>query len=135
MLDNSIKLSLDINKDIGYLYNEDLQNKPGLVYTREEGEEYDLWVGYRYRLWGAECQSWIYNDEEGEVIFELTPLFSGPFALGDKMQNKTQLTKYEKWLKSYQPILIRIIAKHIVHQLLVQVTGILDVINANVKKC
>src|SRR5580700_320092 len=67
-LNNKLKIHKSITKDIGFLYNEEAQNKPGFVYKKLEGIDY--WVGNRYGLFSpvlakGNLTSWIYNDANG----------------------------------------------------------------------
>ncbi|HEV2916677.1 MAG TPA: hypothetical protein VGW78_02925 [Candidatus Babeliales bacterium] len=61
-LNNALELHDSIKKDIGYLANEELQNKPGLVYKKTN--TIASWVGEDYSLWsGDDFSTWLYNDK------------------------------------------------------------------------
>lgn len=135
-LDPSIETSGPINKDIGYLYNEHCQqlfneyitNRAGLSYVKNERDK-NIWIGYAYRLWCYDLQSWIYNDQNGNIIFELSPLYTTNYV----DQEKEYAILYEQWLKSYSPFLIRIIPRDIAQNWLNKAEHILAIIEKNVK--
>ncbi len=53
-LQGRLELHGSIQENIGYLWNEHLQNKRDLPYDMLEGRKY--WVGLRYSLWGNSKQ-------------------------------------------------------------------------------
>ena len=71
------KLHSSIAKDIGYMWNEELNETSGLVY-KDSG----FWVGCDHLVWtnrGYEylkTATWLYNNEKGEIILEITPFIS-----------------------------------------------------------
>ena len=78
-LNNRLKISTP--DDVGYLYNEHLYDRAakwdknkhphGLCTSLDESE----WIGYKYYVWGYDYQAWIYNDVQGNIILELTPVY------------------------------------------------------------
>lgn len=52
--------------------------------------------------------SWMYNDEDGNVIFEITPFY--PYLYETKKSHPDFVT-YKQFMKSYQPILKTMIPK------------------------
>lgn len=138
-LSNKLQLHQSLTTmDIGYLYNEDLQNKPGLAYEQWEGEEYPLWVGYKYFLWaGNDVQSWIYNNNAGDIVFEITPNF--PEKLSTNFSNnRLSIEKqknhesYKKWIQEYRPLLIRTIPREVAEQWLDKANQTLKTIEKNI---
>lgn len=133
-LNNQLQLHESITKDIGYLYNQDQQKRPGLIHdTDKDGES---WVGYRYYLWGVNLITWIYNDKNGDIILEITPRFPGkpkykwqkePFSK-EEIEN---FAWYEEWIKQYQPFLTRTITRETAEKWAQQSKAILDIIENN----
>ncbi len=101
-LHNQFLLHPSINKDIGYLYNEDLRFKPGLVY--KQLNENECWVGDRHLLWGYEYVMWIYNNADGDIILHFTPVYPGNWTdEGDDEEAEAQV--YEAWMATtYKPL-------------------------------
>jgi hypothetical protein len=134
-LDNKAKLDTSITKDIGYLWNEEMQDKPGLVYNQIEGMQY--WVGLRNNIWStpSNCKpilsSWLYNDLSGSIILEITPSY--PWHTKDPEENE-QFSSYDEWIKMYQPLLIRTISHSTAMNWKKQAKAILDQLNENVRK-
>lgn len=135
-LHESIKINENTNHDIGYMYNQDLRNKPGLLYEQWGDEEYELWVGYKYRLWGQELQLWLYNDENGDIIFKLTPLFPGGFALGDSTdpEEVERSIQYDAWIKNYKPFLIETLPRETAQRWLAHAEDIMKMIEDNERR-
>jgi len=100
VLKNQLPLHPSIIQDIGYLYNQELQFKPGLVY--EKYGDGDSWVGIKSLLWNDELATWLYNDINGDIIFHITPLYPGNWTdiQFDKKANKKA---YAEWIAHYKP--------------------------------
>ena len=101
------------------------KNKPGFVYDKLERR--DHWVGYRSLLWSHEVATWLYNDENGSIILEITPIFPGDFYDEDK-------TSYNQWIQNYKPYLLRKLSKEVAQQWLDQADCLLKKIEENIKK-
>lgn len=126
-LKNELKLHQSIKEDIGYLANEDLQNKPNIV--RKETKSIASWVGDDYFLWsGDNVSTWLYNDKNGNVVFEITPNYKYHFC---NLEETLGFIPYEVWAKKYKPCLVRIIPKDIAQQWLDQAQNVITQINEN----
>ena len=136
-LHDSIESSGLAQKDIGYLYNEYCQqlwneyikNRGGFSYEKDE-EGRKVWVGYQYRLWCYDFQSWIYNDSDGNIIFEMTPMYTTHY--DDKEFEYSVL--YEQWIKDYKPFLKRKIPRNVAQEWLLQANKILQQLEENVQR-
>ncbi len=129
-LNNSLHLHESMTNDIGYLYNEylkyELNNSDderrlnsNLVYE----DEFDSWVGIQYQIWSCgQWAAWMYNDENGKIIFEITLRYPGFFVEEDEF---IVMPSYEDWIKNYQPTIIRVISKDIAQKWLEQANKIL----------
>lgn len=123
-LHNQLKLHESITQDIGYLYNECLQNKSYLTCTKED----NVWVGYKYQFTGGNgFMIWIYNEKNGDIIFEITPYF-----VEQSYEKIDNFLDYNKWIKGYRPILIRIVPRETAQHWLDQADKILATIKNNV---
>src|ERR1700735_1642192 len=80
VINNEFQLHESITKDIGYLGNESFQNKSYLVYE----EQNDEWVGEKHSVWsGNGFATWLYNNQFGDIIFEITPFYSFHYKKSD----------------------------------------------------
>lgn len=136
-IENKLKLHGSIQKDIGYLYNDELQNKPKPDLIYEERTEIKRWIGEKYSLWYGEFPTWIYNNQAGEIIFEMTPYFPGrpTYPSKDELPTIEEIENskwYDEWIKDYEPILIRIIPREVAQQWLDKANGILEQIEENI---
>jgi hypothetical protein len=131
MLQKTLQYQLLIDEsitDIGYLYNEEIQNKSGLFYTQLEGRKF--WIGRMYHLWTyKDITTWIYNDNDQNIIFEVTPIYPGNFSTSKKAAN---IILYNDWIKTYKPYFIGIIAKEIAEQWIEKASGIINQIDKNI---
>lgn len=136
-LSDTTQLHASINQDIGYLYNQELQGKPGLVYDQDN--EYSSWVGYRYYLWGVDLIAWIYNDANQEIIFEITPAFPGEptYFYKDEPLSPAAVANsawYEEWITNYKPLLKTTIPRSTAQQWLDQADAIVKCIDQNTNR-
>jgi hypothetical protein len=127
-----------IQTSIGYIYNEYLQNtynKKGmytsnLVYKLQDGIE--SWIGNEYKLWGyGSIVSWLYNDANGSIIFEVTPVYPGGF--GNPERKAKANVAYKEWLITYKPYYIGEISHATAQQWLKQAQAILNQIEKNIQ--
>lgn len=109
-LSGTLQLDASIQKNIGYLYNQDLHEERGDLKYEDFGA-LAFWVGQSYQLWAYQSASWLYNDKNGDIVFEITPLYI------PKKQN-FDVQEYQDFLKNYAPILIKIISKATAQELL-----------------
>ena len=138
-LHSSMQLHGPLNKDIGFCFNESRQSKPDLVRKVEENGEGGGWIGMKYMVWGSKVITWIYNDSDGNIIFELTPSFPGEptYKFDDEPPTPEEIANsawYEEWIKSYKPILIRKIPREVAQQWLEQAEEILKTIEDNIAR-
>lgn len=56
----------------------------------------NVWIGYQYQVCGFKNKTgWLYNDENNNIIFEITPYFN------HSTQNKKS---YPQWIKHYKSL-------------------------------
>ena len=126
---HELKLPNSINQNIGYQYNRYInEDNPNIEY--EKIETIKSWVGNRYKLWSYSVETWMYNDEHGNIILEITPVYPKTFR---DPEEDLDINDYENWMKSYAPILIRTIPRNIAENWLKQTEDILEEIKANIK--
>src|SRR3989339_807886 len=135
---DKLKLHKSIKKNIGYYWNQELyEEHPDLYIILEE--EYKYWVGRKYLLWTTDSNikdkcfaTWLYNDSEANIIFEVTPDYLEDFV---DEQNLAEVKAYQESMeKSYKPFYTRIISKEVAEQWLKQCKLILQTIQENTKK-
>jgi hypothetical protein len=117
-----------LQQNLGYVWNQWINDHAIQLtqYTDKNNDTY--WIGLRHQLAAYECAAWIYNDENYNIIFEITPGY--PLGCIDQ-ENQEEVAKYKKWLESYQPILKTIISPEIAHQWIAQAQEIIEIIEKN----
>jgi len=119
-LENELSLDTSINEDIGFMYNQYdylFWTKDSIVvddFVHELSETTPVWVGMRYQLWMTKKYvTWLYNDNNGLIIFEVTPLY--PFSYRNSSKEQDYIT-YKKWIKNYKSCLTRTISREVAQQ-------------------
>lgn len=119
-LNGQMHLHKSLMDDLGYLHNECLkyalnedeetwQIHPGLAYDQDK-----IWIGYDYQLWASnEFAAWMYNDENGAIIFEVTPRYPGFFI---KEEELIVMPSYQEWMQSYKFTIFKIIPREVAEQ-------------------
>ena len=131
---NKLPLHKSINQDIGFLYNQYcdfIRNPATLVNSHFEciqSGPIDYWVGDYYHLWAKKYVSWIYNNNDGDIIFEVTPFY--PYSYCDP-QTEPNFITYDQWIKTYQPYLIATFSKETAQEWLDQTKCIIKTIDEN----
>lgn len=123
VIDNKLQLHESIVKNLGFMENEYDYEYPAHIhnsmfyqipYKQSEGT---YWIGQDYKVWSVTgyadpfTATWLYNDVEGNIIFEITPLYRWSFR-EDEPEDPDFVT-YEEFMKSYKPIIRRIIPRTI----------------------
>ncbi len=122
---NQLQLHFSIVQDVGILWNQCLQLKPGLIY--KETKEQDFWVGEKYLLssYGG-LATWLYNDAHGNIILHITPVYRDKWIDNDEDDDEEANDRaYEKWMVTkYKPIWTTILPPAIAKAWLVQAEDI-----------
>lgn len=130
-LSNQLCLHESIKNNIGLLeneYNNVFWEETYSTVTRTFIKEGSSWIGNRYSLWGAKNKAtWLYNDQYGNIILEITPWFHSSY------RNRFEKLPFAQWIKSYKPILKRIIPKETAKQWIVQADKLINIIEQNIE--
>jgi len=113
-LQNQFSLHPSINQDIGILWNQCLQCKPGLTYKKLEKR--NSWVGLSYLLWGyGELATWIYNDADGNIVLHITPVYRNKWEDNEEDDDEeANDLAYKEWMATeYKPLLTTILSPDI----------------------
>ncbi len=135
-LSNKLQLHSSIQKNIGYYWNQDLNEENPNIYFNG-GNKGKSWIGNKYFLWATDSSkkyeqygTWLYNDEQGNIIFEVTPTYPDTFV---DLEDLADVKAYQEWMEnSYQPFFTRIISKETAMQWLNQANQILEIIRENI---
>ena len=103
-LNGELILHESIDRDLGYLWNEYLKDKPGYNFVEVPLEkDSTMWVGQQYDLWWSrQCKTWLYN-KDGDIYFEITPGYKWHFL---KPKNNEKYISYGKFIKNYKPLVM-----------------------------
>ena len=73
---NNLKLPSSITTNIGYLFNKEInEERPNSELQYEKCENGNSWAGWKYNLWSYLTATWMYNDDHGNIILEITPVY------------------------------------------------------------
>jgi hypothetical protein len=133
-LNKKLFLHPSISQDIGYLHNNKLHNEVDLPTCALPSDEID-WIGYLYHFWNAKkglisLDSWIYNDAQGSIIFEATPVY--PYLFSNTRY--PNYIPYEEWIKTYKPYFITTLPRKTAEQWLEQAEYVIRIIENNEKR-
>lgn len=130
VIQNKLLLNFELHDEIGYAWNL-------LSYQKKAHDEYsDETFRKREELYsylvfnGRDYATWMYNDDQGNIMLKITPLFP----LGRTRNKMPKYNTFLHWMKTYKPIAIRIIPMHIAMQWLDQARQINHVIEHNIKE-
>ncbi len=124
----NLVLDDSVHNNIGYVWNQWINDSTVILpdYTDNNNDTY--WVGLRYELSSYDAVAWVYNDKDYNIIFEVTPAY--PLGCIDQ-DNKSEVEKYQAWMKSYKSIYKTIIPVELVQTWLLQIQEILEIIDKN----
>lgn len=129
-LDTSIESGIT-SRDIGYLWNEDLQAKDYLV-TAINSDGVKYWIGLNHLLWSSlrNLTTWLYNSQN-KIFIEITPVYQWHF---NNPKKDHIFVTYDEFMKNYRPCVIREISKEIAQEWLAKVNQLLKIVEANDQK-
>ncbi len=104
LIENKKFFDTSVTSDLGFEWN---QFYEGLIKNTDILEKYHF-VSNAHKLIRPYYNSWFYNDEHGNVIFEITPFY--PFHYETKKTHPDFIT-YKQFMKNYKPTLKMIIPK------------------------
>ena len=131
-LNQELFLDRYTKNNIGYLHNEYLYNSVNyLTYNND-----DDWKGYDYNLWSARnklisLDSWIYNEVDGSIIFEVTPVY--PYLFSEP-EEEPDYIPYEEWIKTYKPYFITTLSRETALEWIEQADKIIRMVEFNEKR-
>ncbi|MBP6869767.1 hypothetical protein KBC04_02710 [Candidatus Babeliales bacterium] len=128
-LKNELQIHESIKQNLGFMYNQYCHQLPLLssefVKILSKSGESSYWVGLDYDVWSTYISTksmlttWLYNDDKGNIIFEVTPLYQWSF-LPDEPEDPDFQT-YEEFMKDYKPLITRVIPRQVAIEWLGQV--------------
>ena len=137
----NLRLHSSIQPGLGYIWNEIFQEKSGFFYEPSEDGKDCHWVGSNYHLWGTHGKdvnphvtTWLYNDEQGNIILEVTEMYRWS-SLEYDSADAIPFVSYEDFIKNYKPIFKKIIPKHVAQRWLLQAQQLYEVFYENEQKC
>ena len=121
-LQNKKQLPGHFLEGIGYAWNlyVNADNNSKLSYANQKYKFLD-----DYYLWYSKFTTWIYNDNLGNIILEITPSYPHTYSSNFSYQD------YLQWIEAYKPIYKQIVSREIAQKWLDQASHILMVIDEN----
>ena len=136
VIHNNLVLDESITKSLGYYQAQIYENSRCKHLKYITGEDGDLyWVGGKHNLfdfaYAYQQETWLYNDKEGKIWFELSPVY--PWFFADSEEGETVIP-FRQWLKNFKPYVVRKISKETAKQWVKQLQDLLKVIEENDKR-
>lgn len=134
LISNRLALHESIVRDVGYMWNQLLHAEPADRDPKIFCEEDGFWVAEVNLVWSASgddypsVETWLYNNDEGEIILEITPVYKWHF--DDPEPGENYIT-YEEFMLNYKPILFRTIPKDVAQEWVDQAQNLLNIIEQN----
>ena len=124
-----------IKKDLGFLWNEYLQDKTKYNFVKIKCEPPGpyMWIGTNHLLWEGginELDTWLYNKSDA-IVFEITPVYKWHFVDPEKDEI---FISYEKFIKNYKPIFITTIPLQVAKKWLIKAENLLKIAQGNDEK-
>ena len=73
------------------------------------------WIGYNYQIWNTYADAnpyvntWMYNDHEGNIIFEVTKFYK--WSTQEDDLDDPEFMTYKKFMKNFKPLIYRVIPR------------------------
>ena len=122
------------------MYNEYFDNRLESMMVSSENKSKKHWVIYDYRMWSGSTDinnrvtTWLYNDRDGNIIFEVTKTYSW-FYIQDGDIERSDFVYYEDFIKDYKSLMHYVIPRDVAILWLEQAKKWLQIFYENEKKC
>ena len=103
LLKGEMILDENITHDVGFEYNQIWQKGQKATNILK-----NHWISNSPKQIHPYYNSWLYNDKQGNIIFEITPFY--PWFYKTKKTNPDKIS-YKQWIKDYKPVVKTIIPK------------------------
>ena len=120
-INNNLKLHESLIEDLGLMYNEYSQisfhDKSKFFMIASSNSKINYWVGSQYEIWSTYADAnpyvttWLYNDDQGNIIFEVTPFYR--WSMQEVELKDPEFITYEEFMKDYKPLIKRVIPREI----------------------
>jgi len=128
---NQLNLHESISADIGFLWNEYLQDKKGYDFVEKPIENSTCWVGQIHHLFESKkWNTWFYN-RHGGIYLEIVPKYKWHFL---EPEENEKFVPYDEFIKNYKPLVIIKIDKKIAQKWLKTVSKLLATAQKNHEK-
>lgn len=96
------ELDKRLKSDLGFLWNEYLQNRQHEELIEEQGNDYNFWIGGKYIVWELKKEHLCFCFEKNGIIFlDIASLY--PWHFSDPEPDEKYIT-YEEFIKNYKPL-------------------------------
>lgn len=116
-LDGQLVRDMALGKDVGCEFNR--------VLCEFKGQLPDSWIGFRHLWVGSDAVACFYNDSDGAIVLEVTPIFPGLIDPADP-------AIFDAWLKECKPILARGLPRAVAEKWIEQALEVLEKVANNV---
>jgi len=120
-LNFELQLHESLVQNLGFMVNEhsckNAHSKCDFVMTTSASGENTYWIGYKYEVWTTYAYAdpyvytWMYNDKNGNIIFEVTPFYK--WSMQEREPEDLDFITYEEFMKNYKPLIHRVIPRDI----------------------
>jgi len=119
-IDEKLQLHESLTQNLGVLYNEynqelayDNHNISRFFQVPTLSGKSTYWVGKKYHIWSTyiptspNIATWLYNDQDGNIIFEVTRTYKWSFLPDDP--ECPEFVTYKEFMKNYKSVVRKII--------------------------
>ena len=121
VINGTLQLDESIIENLGLMYNEYFHDlplkKPKFVMIPTSDGTSRYWIGYNYQIWSTYkdanpyVNTWMYNDSEGNIIFEVTKFYK--WSTQEDDLEDPEYETYEEFMKKFKPLIHRVIPRDV----------------------
>ena len=101
------------------MQNQYYQDKSGFFMVLKIDRVKPYWIGFDYNIWSTYgdanplITTWLYNDENNNIIIEMTRDYPWHFIELDSPSEDPDYITYEEFMKDYKPLIYRVIPRYV----------------------
>lgn len=119
VINSKLFLHESLTQNLGLMQNQYYQDKSGFFMVSKIGRSKPYWIGFDYSVWSTYgyanplVSTWLYNDENHNIIFEATKDYPWHFIELEGQPKDPDFINYDEFMKNYKPLIHRVIPRDV----------------------
>jgi hypothetical protein len=118
VINSKLFLHESLIQNLGLMWNQKFQKKSNNFFmTSTTDGKSSYWIGLNYEVGGTfndanpYVTTWLYNDNAGDIILEVTPFYK--WSMQEQEPEDPDFISYDEFVKNYKPLIHRVVPRDV----------------------